>query len=100
MHVSSLLNQMKKSDPICVLMPDTPGSLLKRLFVLMGTFLMSGPAGKKNREKRITHNIVQNAGSLKSAIHGSINSENSSFDMKNPWPVSLPSINSLQLLSQ
>jgi len=25
MHVSSLLNQMKKSDSICVLMPDTPG---------------------------------------------------------------------------
>jgi len=100
MHVSSLLDQMKKSDPICVLIPDTPGSLLNRLFVLMGTFLMSGPAGKKNREKRITHNIVQNAGSLKSVIHGSINSENSLFDMKNPWPVSLPSINSLPLSSQ
>jgi len=100
MRVSSLLNHMKRSSPTCVPMPDTPESLLKRSFVLMGTFPMSAPAGKKNRKKRIIQNIVQNAGSLKSAIHGSINSENSLFDMKNPWPVSLPSINSLPLLSQ
>jgi len=38
------------------------GSLLKRSFVLMGTFLMSGPAKKKNRKKRIAPNIMQNAG--------------------------------------